>query len=1150
MSGLRALGREKNTLSRSQVEYRAFHGQHCLRSINTPPERDAFLSDCDLFYGELLHGDVYYLAAGCVFDIDIQGPLQYQIRQATIARAGATLCELLHNQLQMIYDVFAGLPYCVYASGSKGLHVYVKNPDGFIQSKDEKKFTADIVSSYHRARFSEDFISMIDCSFYAHNKGIRPWTCAHPSTGVIPFVLYQTPDWDDDISGNDESDDSFLCWLLSFLPRYGSGLATEVESLAVEVVVSPRTTATRRNASITPPSNYKEINATLDEGSTLEEWVSNNSGGHTLRSSSGSKKRKYLYFGKEGRLSTWCPIAQAEHPSNCASWVRFDENGLCMCSCFDYACRNTVFILRPKIKKPVTYPVGCPDEEKITILAEQPDNPYLPSKTIIELLEEKKKLVVTANMGSGKTKTMSDFIEKLPASARILVIGTRRQQTRGWMSFFKEHDFRIYDEIQGSLYNEDRLLICLNSLLRVLGTPGLTGICGVKPYDLLVLDEADSLARWLGGSLLQNAAAIFECLKLLIQLSTFTICMDGLPTSALTCMLESLGFLNSFHWVVFNSYRFREVVMCNQTSYFINCFADALRGDRNVFFVSNSKTVITRFKEFAKKCGVAEGLILAIHGSMSESDRTLAANPDDWARYRIVLANTSLGPGVSFNPTDNPLHFSVVMFVAKVSQGAEPTDIAQLVNRVRHLESKKIIGIVLRKRLNETQAQVRKEDLYTERLRTIGEYAQSVVGAIAPERSLKKRQRADELIEQAAQRFTQLGKRLPAAKRRQMEYTPTIVPIPAFCEQTGELVHKPTSCSFGLRFGNLDYERLASHILEQSLFWSADSERFLKRLVKIFHKSGAGIITIGPRILIQDDKDVVLSSHYGFLNKILKLNEQEDESIVMDNDWFLLKARPLLGEEAYKKARKALFESRIPGMDTCLFRFHKIVTRLEFTDESIVRAIDHDVSRMFEDSVVGAGRALSGPEFRPMSHPRGPSLNNQGTPAEFINIFALILEHMGKSFDSETRSIIPVDAFSTETFVKGSEEHRKGFWFATQQLAKLAIREFPTFGHNSKLSVKAFLDAGEIPPSYPQDQKLMFPILCQLLAWLGFPVTKKQYRAYEVQSSGRRKRVCYYTIAFDNNHVQMCKSLIGLDPNGKKVTFQEALAAYFIENDQ
>lgn len=1143
MSTVNALGRTKNTLIPGQNDYRAFHGQHCLLPINTPPQRDAFLADCDLFYAELFTGGYYYLAAGCVFDVDIQGPRQFQIRSATIARDGATLCELLKPEMDLICRAFAGLPICIYASGSKGLHAYIKNPNGFIKAEDPKKLTADIVSAFHQANLPEELLPILDCSFYAHNKGIRPWSCAHPSTGVDPFVLYQTLDWD-----SEPDDATFLCWLCDFLPRYGPTEATEADSLVVNVATI-QTRNTPRVSGIPIPSIsriHKEINASLDEEiSTLEEWVSINSGGHTLRSSSGSRKRKYLYFGKDGGLSTWCPIAKAEHPSNCASWVRF-ENGLCLCTCFDYECRDSLFILRPKIDKPVTYPVDCP-EDKITVLAEQPDNPYLPSETIIDMLKEKKRLVVTANMGCGKTQTMSDFIKQLPVDARILVIGTRIQQTHGWMNFFKDHGFRNYAEFRGSLYNEDRLLICLNSLLRVLGIPDSNGICAVKPYDLLVLDEADSLARWLGGTLLQNGSAIFECLKLLIKVSTHTICMDGLPTSALTCMLENLGYMDSFHWVVFNSFRFREVVMCNQTTYFTNCFVDALAGDRNVFFVSNSKTVIMRFKELAKARGIPDDLILAIHGSMSNSERALAANPDDWLKYRLVLANTSLGPGVSFNPAENPLHFSVVMFLAKVSQGAEPVDIAQLVNRVRHLESKKIIGMVLKKSTNINQALVAQEDIYKDRLRNIGEYATSIVEAIGPVRALGKKRKGDLAIQQAEQHFSQLGKRLPPAKRRQIElqYVPTIVPIPSFDEVTQTLVNEPKSCTFGLRFGNLSYEQLCAHILAESLRWCADSEVFLEVLVDIFHKSGAGISTIGPRTMYKDDKDIVQSSHYAYLNKILSLSQQEDESTVLDNDWFFLKIKDLVPQEKYEKTRKSFFENKIPGMDTCLFRVCRILQHYDSTNESIRKALDYDVTRMFEDSVTGAGRPLSNSEFRPQSHPRGASLNNEGTTAEFINVFGLILQSMGKTLDPETKRIVPEEPYTSETFVKAPEEERKEFWRNTKTLARLAIREYPTFGFNSKLAVKTFLESSDTPPQYPADQKTMFPILYQLLAWLGFPIKKKVVRPFETLPNGVKKRMSYHEVTFDSDHIQLCKALVGLDANGKKVTTTEAVEAYF-----
>lgn len=1134
MDRVTATARAKN--SHDEQRYRAFHGRMIELPINNPTQCLELEEVCDLWYMEFCYSQRHYLAAGCVFDIDIEGNRKHSVRAATVSMNMEALLRLLEPEIELVKEALEGLPYRIYASGGKGLHVYCKNPKGFISSPDPNRFSSAVVKSFLDSTFTEnDFLSVIDTSFYPHNKGIRPYCCPHPSTKITPFFICTSENWDED--------ETFMEWVRSFLIRYGDAQATPVEDLEINLAIprsAPTPRPSRRSENTVPGPivcNTIEIGAFLC-GLTIDEWISERSGGHKKRCESGTRKKRYLYYSAEGSVNTWCPIYGQVHTSNCCSWIVF-ENGVALATCFDYLCAGKIFVLRPDIEKPITYPKLVP-ESVITVLPEC-STPYLDTRKVLEALSVHKKLVLTAPMGSGKTEAMVQFIRDLPPNARVLIVGTRRQQTRAWWNVFRTLGFELYDDKEGNLCEVNRLLVCLNSLLRVLDSPDVNGICKIIPYDLLVLDEADSLASWLGGCLLENNSAIFQCLKLLLKTSTYTICMDGLPTEVLSVMLQQLGVMEEFHWLVYNSFRFREVLVCNQTSYFTKCFTEALAANKNIFFVSNSKTVVMRFQDFCYHLGIEKSKVLAIHGSMSEDERIQGGNPDDWTRYRVVLANSSLGPGASFNPAIAPRHFSTVFCLVKVSQGAIPSHVMQLIYRVRHPKDNKIVVMVLRKTTNEKQLAATPEKIFADRVKTIGHYSQSVANVLAPGRELQKRKASEYRLQKETERYAALGKTIPPNKKRALQYTPTIVAIPA--EEDGRLVAIPRQCTFGLRFGSMDLEYLAAKVASDSLLWSADSEKFLKSFLELLHLSGVGYTTVGERSVLDDEgKDIVLASHYGYLDKIKKM-AAHDESMQLDNDYFLLKIKDLVPAEVFSKTRKRVSENTVPGMDSSLLRFYKIVCYYDSTSESVERTIENDVQRMFEDTIEPIP-PLTINQFRPISNPRGPALNNRETPGELVTCFHNILLLMGKKWDPETRTIKPDEAYSTKCYIDSPIEEKQRFWSEVRTLTKLAVRQNSNFGYNSKLGVGILLET-ELVPAHPKDHKLLFALLYRLFSWIGFPVSKKTKR-YKVGTS----KHCYHLVSFDYDYVQMCKALVGLNSEGQKTTLLEALDCYFKHQNQ
>ena len=559
-----ALGRAKHY---TRGIWRPYHGSHVTYklSIDNWLSLSEFEENTDLWYLEFKPSsrDVWYSACGCVFDIDFKGQIQQELYMATLAKRIPVIQRLLVDVLEIIKNEMKDLPFCIYVSGSKGIHVYVKNPRGFllIDHGDPSAITASRVNTFLQSMFSSEFLDLIDKSPYPHNKGIRPITCEHPKTQITPFMVYCSENW---TSVEGCLEDSWLYWCVDSI------ISGTIDTTSISAIVVPQqqrlVTPTTRTTTATG-----ELCGFFD--GHLGTWINRKSGGVATEIQQG----KFLVYVFEGIEGTWCPIANKIHKTRCTSWDCSYENGTCVASCFNAKCSGKRFVLRLTIPHPITKPpVQCGIDPTKIIQYENPTNSrYLPEDRLLEDIENLKSLVICSSMGSGKTRSVVKWIEKNP-HLKVLVIGTRIQQIAAWFTKFTHLGFKNYEAVQGSLFNQSRLLICLNSLPRLLGAASADSFRPIANFDALIIDEADSLARWLGGPLLTESPLIFTIMQVLFASAKYVLCMDGIPTLALGEMLKQLGCLNRFHWVVFQSLRFKEWVFANNPEYFTKSYLSAL----------------------------------------------------------------------------------------------------------------------------------------------------------------------------------------------------------------------------------------------------------------------------------------------------------------------------------------------------------------------------------------------------------------------------------------------------------------------------------------------------------------------------------------------------------------------------------------------
>lgn len=1101
-------------------------------------DEEEFHDSCDLNYLEFMLSPTRptvesfdtlpgYLAL-CVLDFDLQDELKQQVCSATLAGKASVIRSLCEKELELIHDLFRDCEggYRVYASGSKGLHVYVKDPRLLVKSDTGCSFFVAapikviLENSLPDARFVELLrLGVVDISPYHHGRGIRPFTCAHPSTGVIPFVIKEH-NWNED--------ETWFDWVRSAIR---SGQHRHVRDFADAERVIPvnvQRSSTPGTPPLPQPRRVHVVDQTLNRFTRLSllQWLKDKSGQSNL--TLGKQVKQYQYFTLPGASGTYCALANKIHKTCCSSWQSFG-NGVHVCQCFNSNCSRKQLILRKPIPRPVTYPRDTEiAPENLTLLADNENNsPYLPD-TVMDLFKDHPRIVLNASMSSGKTYRVMRFIESLDPSLRIVVVGSRIQQIKAWHSKFSTLGFEIYDEAKGSLFEKKRILVCMNSLPRLLGPDG-----ELPAIDVIVLDECDSAARWLGGPLLGSSpyasqSFIFLILSLLIGRAKNVILMDGLPTKCTGRFLEVMGCFDKFHWVVHQSLKFKKWKFVNSTKYFTKAFIESLRSGKRLFFVSNSKKFLYVFAEIATKhAGLDPNRVLVISGDMSNENRIAAGNPDDWIRYDLLLCNGSLGPGASF---DDPDHFHSVFVLVNVNNGVTPIDIAQLAERVRHTTESKVTAMVLKKEPEAEDVHQTESEILTKKLKTVGRYSRCAVPVVQVHESERARL-AREKAEQQHQEDLERG-RVPRANA-----PPPVGTIMNFKtiydESTDQLrdVFADPGVSIRLIFEETPEMRLAAAVDELSRFWTRDSESFLQALQKIVTQGGSSIETIGRRTMLDaKGKDIILGSHMSYY-KSLKKNQLEgefDELAHIEDNYYLRTVLPSLTEAQAIKA-KELADVANPGT---MKRFAKVYRWYNGTIDSVESAIVADGRSLFMVPPTSRRTSMEPPNkvfINQAGLPRA-AITRKATNGEIFNHLNNLIAELGFVIDPELRTF--EGRYETKDFITADWETKKRQCGYLRELCKLRQREDPSF------TWRALRNENTPKP--------FVKFLLEMFEWCGLPLVRsKPRRTFIPGYTADRSKTMWYVLTPDEKTFKFRKALVDSEEDTV-----DAVKQFFIQFDQ
>ena len=656
------------TIVREQPDFanaQLYHGK--ITNYDIHPGNFARLEDCSLWYMQIVDSAnvmSYFLGA---LDFDIAKPAGFD---------DAQYAQLKHDRLVVIEHLLKMFHshYQIFDSGNKGYHVYVYSSECWRVPEDPKADHKTWVCCQLKELFGPSLYDMMDLSNHFIGKGLRPYCVAHPTTNRMPKLVRSTvPDgyyfWD---------------WF------YHDVIQQNIQPLKCRTVYQP--IAASSEAPV-----HEQITINRQEGGSLLQKL-----GRLYRADIQLKSGD-MYLPKDTRR---CCFTKTEHKSQKNYIILLGEHA--MIQCHSGKCQGQKQYVS-KDYMPLTnfgdlLVKHCTDNQKPVrrrVLPKEQD--YVTKDDIEWCLEEKGYGAVFAPMGSGKTQALETWLKQKPATFTCLLIVVRKTQATYFASRYG--DFVDYQKQVASLYGVPRLVICINSLIRLLDN-------GVIPkYNLLILDEIESILEAAVSKILSSGRSeqtnVWNILATLIKSSDNTLIMDGIPTHHTIAYFSGLNLMKEFSIVEhhkqpdFRAYRSH----CDQAE-FIESINNDIQAGKNVVLVTNTKEV----QSFIYNQVVIDSKLMINADSIKKVKNTTKKPNEKW-NVRFLAYNNAVGAGQSFDLS----HFHS-MYAVVSSVSCCPQSFYQLICRIRKLKESVVNLLIIHA---EYPQPVSKEELKMRKLKNI-----------------------------------------------------------------------------------------------------------------------------------------------------------------------------------------------------------------------------------------------------------------------------------------------------------------------------------------------------------------------------------------------------------------------------------------------
>ncbi len=296
---------------------------------------------------------------------------------------------------------------------------------------------------------------------------------------------------------------------------------------------------------------------------------------------------------------------------------------------------------------------------------------------VLSPFENAKTLFVRAAMKMGKTKALSEYVDRCHADGirnqRIIVLSFRQTFSSNLKEKFP--NYTVYSEVTGPL-RQEKLIVQVESLYR------LEILDGCEPPDLLILDECESIFEQFDSGLLRgNFNACFAKFQWIMRYARSVICMDAGLSDRTYRIVEQMRGLEGamFHHNTYRNATNDQYWLTGDKLKWLGLLYSCVDADERIAIpISSLAEAKVLANNLTKKYPAKTIRLYSSETSNSEKRKHFADVNAYWLQSDILIYTPTVSAGVSFEQK----HFSKV-FGYFTDQSCPVETCIQMIGRIR-----------------------------------------------------------------------------------------------------------------------------------------------------------------------------------------------------------------------------------------------------------------------------------------------------------------------------------------------------------------------------------------------------------------------------------------------------------------------------------
>ena len=251
-----------------------------------------------------------------------------------------------------------------------------------------------------------------------------------------------------------------------------------------------------------------------------------------------------------------------------------------------------------------------------------------------------KTLCIFAKYGCGKTSLVRNILEEFKPE-KILILSYRQTLTYELKGNFSDFGVTSYLD---KIYNIDRIICQIDSMIKVLSDsdPFATEF-EIKTYDLVVIDESESVINHLYSNLINNKRDLFDFIRNILIVASKILVLDGDFGNRSYEFIRELG--NNLILENISRKTDKKFIFMDDKEDFEEKIDKDLLNGKNIVVVSMSATEITKYMEKYEK---KYKCILHTSHTSDTVKKELEFVNVLWKKYQLIMYSPNIEAGLSF----------------------------------------------------------------------------------------------------------------------------------------------------------------------------------------------------------------------------------------------------------------------------------------------------------------------------------------------------------------------------------------------------------------------------------------------------------------------------------------------------------------------